>query len=665
VPAAAGPAAPAAYRPDIDGLRAWAVAIVVGFHAFPTLVPGGFIGVDVFFVISGYLITGLLLQDLAQSRFGMAGFYARRVRRLFPALLLVLACTLAAGWALLVADEWRQLGRHALAGLGFASNLLLWRETGYFDAAAHTKPLLHLWSLAIEEQFYLVWPLLLAWAWRRGWPLRRAVAAVVLVSLAVGLVAVQAGSPAAFYSPLARLWELGLGAWLACRPTPGAAGAAGRRRPGRLALQAAAGVSLMLAGLVFIRPGGGFPGAWALLPVLGTVLLIAAGPQAAFNRRLLGHPLAVGLGRISYPLYLWHWPVLVLLQITLGHEPPRGARVAAVLCSVVLAWLTWRWVEQPLRHQGRRVAAGLLAVAVAAALALLPVLGGQLLPRSHEAGTDDIVAARQDWAFPHGLMAVDVEGVPAFRLAGTAPGEVLWLGDSHVEQYAPRLVALAGQGRRLPSSTFVTAQGCPLIPGVLDAGRAHRDCPPRRAAGLARARASGVSTVVIGGCWACYLAEPVADEPGGRNDYTIASGGERLPLRTSAGRDAALAALEDLLRDLARSHRVLLLLDNPQGPGQDPAAFLSGSRLTGLVATRPAVAWPLPADQAALDTQLRALASRAGVQVIAPIDHWCPGGACRRADAAGRPLYKDASHLRASVVRAQAGYIDVALQPAD
>ena len=203
-----------AYRPDIDGLRALAVLFVLLFHAFPSLLPGGFVGVDVFFVISGYLITGLILRDLESGQFSLRHFYARRVRRIFPALCLVMAVSLGYGWLVLTAGEYQQLGRHVASGAAFLANFMFWREAGYFDNAADTKPMLHLWSLGIEEQFYMVWPPLL-WLWWRRW---RALSWLVipLAGLSLGYSLHLAGRDlvADFYSPLTRFWELLLGAWL-------------------------------------------------------------------------------------------------------------------------------------------------------------------------------------------------------------------------------------------------------------------------------------------------------------------------------------------------------------------------------------------------------------------------------------------------------------------
>lgn len=336
----------ASYRADIDGLRAVAVLAVVLYHAFPARLPGGFVGVDVFFVISGYLITRIVQGRLEQGRFSFADFYIRRVRRIFPALCVVLAATLVAGWVLLLPGELQALGGHALAAAGFVANIAFWADIGYFDPAAETKPLLHLWSLGIEEQFYLLWPLLLWWAWRGRRPLWVVAAVVAGLSFLVNLLTVSGWPDLAFYFPHTRVWELATGALLALR-------AKGTRYSLQGNTASWLGMGLLLLGFVLIRSAHTFPGAWALLPVLGTVLLIEAGERAWLNRRVLAHPAMVYCGLISFPLYLWHWPALSFLYVLAeGAMPSAFERIAAVMLSVGLAVLTWRLIEQPLRYGG-------------------------------------------------------------------------------------------------------------------------------------------------------------------------------------------------------------------------------------------------------------------------------------------------------------------------
>lgn len=336
------------YRRDIDGLRAIAVMAVVAFHAFPNWLRGGFIGVDVFFVISGYLISGIVANGLEQGTFSFSDFYQRRVKRIFPALFLVLAACLAVGWCALMSDEYKVLGKHIAGGSVFVSNFILQKEASYFGAAAESKQLLHLWSLAVEEQFYLVWPLVLWIAFKRKWNLLLVSVLAACASFYLNIRQSGIDLTADFYSPQTRFWELMFGSALAC---------AARRMP-MLPKEGAAMLSnvLSLAGLAMLAGGfwlldkeAGFPGMWALVPVLGAVLVICAGPDAWGNRVVLSSRALVWIGLISFPLYLWHWPLLSFLRTVLSETPSVQLRLAAVLLSLALAWLTYRFVEVPVR----------------------------------------------------------------------------------------------------------------------------------------------------------------------------------------------------------------------------------------------------------------------------------------------------------------------------
>jgi peptidoglycan/LPS O-acetylase OafA/YrhL len=358
------------YRSDIDGLRALAVLPVLGFHAFPRWVSGGFIGVDIFFVISGFLISSIIFSAQEAGRFSYAEFYARRIRRIFPAMLLVLTVTFLMGWFLLLPDEYRLLGRHLLAGSAFVSNLVLWRESGYFEAAAETKPLLHFWSLAVEEQFYLVWPALLGFVWGRKWNPLPAIVAIAAASFAHSLQAGTDDPTLAFYSPLSRFWELLSGGTLAYLA---------RRRPQALrapvTLQSLFGLALLVMALALIHRDRPFPGWWALLPVAGTVLLISAGPDAWVNRHILSMRPLVWIGLISYPLYLWHWPLLTILSLT--KLEPTNLEKAAVLClAFILAGLTFVAIEKPIRKGSSWVGRLLLMNLVIFAIGGVTYLGG-------------------------------------------------------------------------------------------------------------------------------------------------------------------------------------------------------------------------------------------------------------------------------------------------
>ena len=339
-----------AYRPDIDGLRALAVMMVVLFHAFPQVFPGGFIGVDIFFVISGFLITGILLASLDEQRFSFLDFYARRIRRIFPALILVLAFALIVGWFTFFPDEYRLLGGHTLASASFLQNFNLLSEIGYFDEAADTKPFLHLWSLAIEEQFYLLWPLLLWITHKAKAKLWWCIALVGLSSFGLCLYFTNLAPTLAFFSPLTRFWELLVGAALAyyaphCAPYDAPAISA------RSLMQyaSALGILLMGAGLAYLSPSSAFPGYLALLPTIGAALIIAAPKDSPINRIIFSNRLMMALGKISYPLYLWHWVLLSFIRITESGEVAPLFRWLDIGASLVLATITYRWLEKPIQ----------------------------------------------------------------------------------------------------------------------------------------------------------------------------------------------------------------------------------------------------------------------------------------------------------------------------
>jgi peptidoglycan/LPS O-acetylase OafA/YrhL len=342
------------YRHDIDGLRAVAVISVMVFHFFPSSLKSGFIGVDIFFVISGYLISSRILDDLSRDRFNYFRFFERRIRRIFPALGIVLATSLIFGWFGLLATDFQLLGKHVFSGASFFSNFVLWNESGYFDLDAERKPLIHLWSLAIEEQFYLALPLLFNLTWSRRQSLNRILLFVIACSFALNILAAQAGEPAAFYSPLARFWELLLGSFLACRNySSWVSVALSHSRISQVKLKnlsSALGACFLLAGFCLISKEKNFPGWYALFPSLSSFFLIAAGPDAWLNRTILAHSAIVWVGWISYPLYLWHWPLLVFARMSQYGELKKSVLILALLLAFLLAGVTFYFLEKPVRE---------------------------------------------------------------------------------------------------------------------------------------------------------------------------------------------------------------------------------------------------------------------------------------------------------------------------
>lgn len=352
------------YRPDIDGLRGIAILAVVGYHAYPQIISGGFVGVDVFFIISGYLITGIIINALQQQSFSFVDFYVHRIRRIFPALLVVLFSCILAGWFLLLTDDYKYLAKHTALSTLFLSNFALWGEAGYFDATVELKPLLHLWSLSIEEQFYLAWPLMLFLfaKLQRGLPILVSIAFMVSLTLNLGLT--EKHPIASFFLPHTRFWEPLLGGLLALmvrEPTGVRHGSVPEcliswfmQHPGRTgvhlkSLAACLGLSMIAAAAILYTRDGLYPGWSAMIPAVGTFLVISAGASSWVNRNFLGNRLLVFIGLISYPLYLWHWPLLAFARIVGESRPSWSVTLVLVGVAIVLAWLTYRFVEKPIR----------------------------------------------------------------------------------------------------------------------------------------------------------------------------------------------------------------------------------------------------------------------------------------------------------------------------
>ncbi len=356
------------YRPEIDGLRALAVSIVVIYHAFPARLPGGFIGVDVFFVISGFLITTLILENFREHTFSFREFYFRRIIRLFPALVIVVFSTIIFGKFILFPDELNQLARYVIASTGFVTNFLSWSEAGYFDSLSSQKPLLHLWSLGIEEQFYIFWPLMLWFARKSVKRIFTTIFLLLLLSFIFNISIVYSNQLGAFYSPISRLWELATGSVLAFFTVRYQNSSSLKSPPlntrlnhlgslpknGNLVnlvgnLLGLIGITLVFYGSFTLGDEKNFPGFFALVPVIGSTLIIFSTFSQGLLSKILSLRPLVGLGLISYPLYLWHWPVLVFARMVYGERISTTITCCAVVIAVLLSYLTFKLIEKPIK----------------------------------------------------------------------------------------------------------------------------------------------------------------------------------------------------------------------------------------------------------------------------------------------------------------------------
>lgn len=610
------------FRPDIEGLRALAIVPVVVFHAWPSVLPGGFVGVDIFFVISGYLITTLLLQRLESGTYSIASFYAARIRRIFPALFVMLALVTPACLLLLEPQPLREFARLLGATGLFVSNLELYRTTGYFEGAAELKPLVHTWSLAVEEQYYIVFPLLLALLWRTA---RRQVGLVLLVagvvSLAYSLWLMSHDAELAFYAAPARTFELmigsGLAWWMANRAEPAV------RVAWLDGLLGGAALAALVAAGIFMRPEKAFPGPAALWPCLATAALIWVGStgQAPVTRWLSSAPLR-WIGAHSFSLYLWHWPVLVLTRHWLLDQPTPLQAGGAVALSVVLAWASLRFVESPVRRartaQPVMLLAGmaLIAAGLASAWALVAVAD----QRAVESGRDSILrAGAMDFSpdrkrcHSSGNRWLGYDQRCLFGAPDATLTLAVW-GDSHGVEIARALGDIAAD-RRVAQ---LTGSSCPPALGYTPPGRPR--CAAVNGEMLARlVEDKSVDAVLLTARYEFYLRSP---NPG-----------------------AFEAGLDETIRRLrAAGKRVLLLDPVPSYHYPLPAALAIRWRRGDELAAQGQTSVDYRVRQAASLAVLGRLAAGGLAERVDLADLLCGGPRCEVLDG-DASLYFDDNHL--------------------
>jgi peptidoglycan/LPS O-acetylase OafA/YrhL len=649
-----------AYRPDIDGLRAVAVGLVVAYHAFPQWRTAGFIGVDIFFVISGYLITQIILSGLHSGTFSLGAFYARRVRRIVPALLVILAACCLLGWVTLFPAELRLLGRSIAWCASFLANMFFVRMgSGYFDQAVEATPLLHLWSLGVEEQFYFAWPVLMMVVVQQGITMR-ALIAVTAVSLAISIWGIWHAPLQYFYLPASRAWELAAGALLA-------AWRAGKPRPAGAAASLAG--TILIAAIVVCFDAARTPSVIAsVLATAGAALLIGAGPLAPVNRQFLASPPLIFLGRISYPLYLWHWPLFSFTQIILGHAPDTALAGGLIVISCIAAYATCRWVEAPIRYGkgDRRTVAALLAALAIFALAGAAAGTGAIQGRLSEPAFTAWEQAVGDWRYPGPADSGRQAGLLPLMAAGHAERKVLFIGDSHAQQYWPRVTRVIDTNANARAALFATYTGCPPMPGIDSVAPGH-NCAGFFDYAMQQAYRPDVDTVVFSAFWEKYLLGEYSFANSAAHVYRVADHA-RAPLQLdSSGTQIMFEQFESIVaRLVASGRRVFIVLSNPTSPGYDPNTMLPpGLRLSAhlpaslaLTGARRIDAAPFESFVAPLTTRLRAIAARTGASALDPRSTLCDAMLCPATGDDGLPLYIDSNHLRARFASERAWFVD-------
>lgn len=614
------------YRKDVDGLRAVAVLSVVAYHISHALLPGGYLGVDMFFVISGFLITSIIWRETLAGDFSIVRFYDRRIRRIMPALVLMSGAVTGAAIVLLLPADLMGYSKSLLATVGFVANVYFWRDTNYFSRAAEEKPLLHLWSLGVEEQFYILLPLillLLGRFWRRGVLLTIALLAIGSFVLNVTALLIGAESPAFFLLPT-RAWELGLGAVLAVLPT--------RFFPRGMLAEgfAVAGGLLVLAG--FLHPSPVMPFLPVALPVVvGVTFLILAGQQdiPIANRLLAVRPIVL-LGLISYSLYLWHWPIIVLGRYYLARDFTLPEVALALVCMLVCAVASWRFVERPFRSGAmpmrtvRHAAFAGASVLVLVAAVLFATRG---LPSrlSKDAALINSAVGTNYRCPVSDYMAFGHSRACSMNLPSRDPSDadVVLLGNSHAQMYAPVwesiLVDRGQTGLLVPVNACLPTVKANISQFCIDAARANLD---------AIVRLQRVETVILGLTWEHAV------------DGLVNASGSPEPNDDSR---SLIAAIDDLIDQLRGAGKEVVLIGPIAQPGWDVASVVSRQLAFGRPFDRPHNV-PVAEFEARFRVAIRHFEFRKDISFVRPDRVQCRADRCEYF-LDGRSLFADSNHL--------------------
>ncbi|MFK7698791.1 acyltransferase family protein [Pseudomonas caspiana] len=645
------------YRREIDGLRAIAVIPVILFHAGFSFFCGGFVGVDIFFVISGYLISSIIYQDLKQGRFSFVDFYERRSRRILPALYFVLLSTVPFSIAWLQASDLKDYFESLSAVSVFSSNILFWSESGYFDTAAELKPLLHTWSLAVEEQYYLLAPLLIYCIWRSRKSLYVAFSLLLFLSL-IGAEWASAQSPSAgFFLLPTRAWELLIGGLCAVYlSSPNQRGVSMRWR------EAGALLGLILIGVATFTfsKDTPFPGLYALVPTLGAALIILCAENTIVGR-LLAAKYLVGVGLISYSAYLWHQPLFSFARHRSMNEPSQAVFIGFIGLSMFLAYLSWRYVEAPFRARGNISRSWIF---IMAAVGLVGIFTMGLYGRTYLVKENTPVLA---WAtnggVPQKLRGVSMNGSDC---SGRDPGEAcritkgpydrtfVIVGDSHARGMTQSIEPLLEQYR--VRMVDLTSSGCPLLPrlSVFANGAVFNRCDPDyQEKRLAQLRSLSPSTVILISRFTSYIRGQGFNNTVGGNEiglsyYAATAQGVGVEQRT----DEIGVSFDRALKKLIEMGHRVVVVGPAAPPGWDPLARLYRIERLGAANSneeRQALmrvpytavqAWDVPARKV-IDKAVR---DNPGVIFVDPDEITCADGYCTSITS-DSILYSDSNHL--------------------
>jgi len=635
------------YRSDIDGLRAIAVIAVVGFHFFPNWIFGGYIGVDIFFVISGYLITSIIYNQLLEKKFSIINFYVKRIKRIFPALITVLIATIIFGYFTLTDKEYELLGRHVKASATFLSNFYYWREAGYFDNRAESKPLLHLWSLAIEEQFYIIWPFILLVIYRFKNKILYLTIFLFLLSLIFNIVNIYFDKIETFYSPFTRFWELLAGSFLSYNQVK-ENNFLKNIKLRYINIFSILGLSLIIYALFVFNKNTNFPGIKALIPVFGACLIIFSNNNSFINKKILSSKILVYIGLISYPIYLWHWPLLFFYNLGLKFNEPENSHLIEkfilILLTIFLSFLTYKLIEIPIRFKMKSNKTPIILILL---MLVIGLIGVDLYKnnsksifiiyrnQNYSPLMKKIIEASEFRSYPEPprQYSITQDDIEYKALGKSNKNNILFLGDSHTSQYWNGIYEiikdLSDNSYRILLKDTFDISSIELKDKII-----HNH---------------SIKTVVISHYWSLVYGSPkvnqeircCGDGKGGIVGSVISS------IKNSQQQDELDKIIKNFVEKLRKNHKeVYIILDNPFGEELDAHSSID----RGLFSIKYKEPKILKTSEALQRTQpirdrIIKIANETNSKIIDPFPYLCDKNICKLIDENGEILYKDYDHL--------------------
>lgn len=619
----------------IDGLRALAIFSVLGFHFFPNWLKSGFIGVDIFFVISGYLLTNIVLNDLDNNNFSYIDFYLRRFKRIFPTLLLLFILYILFGWFILLEDEFYLLSKHILATIALIPNFVFWQEINYFDNVKYTKPFLHLWSLGVEFQFYILLPFLISYIYKKKYNIFFTFLIISFISFLINIVFMYFNQQFSFYSSVTRFWEFLIGALVGYFFYV-------LKKKNIIFnlflknLLSIIGIILIFYGFFYIKELN-FPGYYALIPAAGTALIIISGENAFINKAILSNNIVVWFGLISFPLYLFHWPMLTGFKLINDRLLHPEERVLIIVISILLSYLTYVFLEKKIKkNNNKSFFIKLIILTLILAIVCILILTSFIKPRQNESDLSKIIEAKTDWVYPgNNFSKVWNKELRIFSSPGDNKEKTLYIGDSNVEQYAARLNYIVNS--RLNIAVIIGNQrNCNLLLELISGNEIQ--CKEKILELKKIIKDPKVTKIVFVGFWLDY-------EKALTSDYNLTNFIEN---------------------EIHNKKKIYFILNMPSGNELDPKNMFKGSRLRKLEPKEIDTLFFNKEDFlkrfSFVHSQIIKIANNIDAEIIDPLKILCPNE-CPIFDLSKRPLYLNYNHMTSTYSRSSAKFIDKTLEP--